>query len=136
MSYYIIKNKYTIPGFLFSAIASWVIAVTGVTIFLIIVWIVDTTAHFDLLKASPWPLKSLLDLCGAYAGLGGICLYVTMWVYWIAVERCSILARIGWLIALLFGLHYGALIYALKVWTKDVSKVRGQQPLHGISVGG
>lgn len=136
MSYYVLKNRHTLPGFLFSAVASWVIALTGVTIVLVVVWIIDAAAHLNLLKALPSPFMTLLDLCGAYAAIGAICLYVTMWVYWIAVERCSVLARIGWFFALLLGLHYGALIYALIVWRKGVTKVDGPQPLHDVSVGG
>lgn len=46
-----------------------------------------------------------------------------MCVYWIAVERSSVLMRIGWFLALLFGLHLGALFYAWKVWSKDLIKV-------------
>jgi len=79
---------------------------------------------------------AVLDICGAYAGIGAVCLYMTMWIYWIAVERSSALARIGWFLALLFGLHYGALIYAIIIWRKGLTQVEGPQPLHDASAGG
>jgi hypothetical protein len=136
VSYYVLKNKYTLPGFLFKAVASWVIVLAGVTIILLVDWGISGTTHFQLLKSLPGPLMTLLDLCGAYAGIGAICLYVTMWVYWIAVERSPILTRITWLLALVFGLPFGALIYALVVWRRGVTKVNGPQPLHNVSVRG
>lgn len=134
MSYYVLKDKHTLPGFLFLAIASWVIVLAGVSIVLLVHWGISATMHFQLLKSLPGPLMVLLDLCGAYAGIGAICLYMTMWVYWIAVERSSIFVRIGWLLALLVGLPFGALIYALVVWRKGVTKLDGPQPIPGASV--
>ena len=134
MSYYVLKNKHTLPGFLFKAVASWVIVLAGVTIILLADWGISVTTHFQLLKSLPGPLVALLDLFGAYAGIGAICLYVTMWVYWIAVERSPILTRIAWLLALVFGLPFGALIYAVVVWKKGVTKINGPQPLHSVSV--
>ena len=131
VSYYVLNNKYTIPGFLFKAVASWVIVVAGVTIILLSDWGIAATTHFQLLKSLPGPLMPLLDLCGAYSGIGEICLYVTMWVYWIGVERSRIIARISWFLVLLFGLHFGALIYAIVVWRRNVAKVKGLQPIGG-----
>ena len=112
MSIYVIKGKHTIPGFLRSAIVSWMIALTFISIVAIAYWIGDAITHVDLVRATPWPVRSILDMCGAYAGLSSICLYVTMWIYWIAIERSHFWVRIGWLFLLLLGLHYGALIYA------------------------
>jgi hypothetical protein len=136
MSYYVLKNKHSIPHFMFLLAASWVIVLAGVSIVLLADWSISATMHFSAIESLHGPLRLLLNLCGAYAGIGAICLYVTMWVYWIAVERGSVLARIGWLLALLFTLHYGALIYALVVWRRDVVKVQGPQPLHDSLVGG
>ena len=134
MSYYILKNKHAIPGFLFKAVASWVIVVAGVSIVLLMNWGLSATMHFELLKSLPSPLMTFLDICGAYAGFGGICLYMTMWVYWIAVERSPIMTRIAWLLALLFLLPYGALIYAIVVWRSGVTRVVGPQPIDGASI--
>jgi hypothetical protein len=136
VSYYVLRNKYTLPGFLFRAVASWVIALAGMTIVLLLCWGISAITNLKLLDLLPGPLVVFLDICGAYAGIGAICLYVTMWIYWIAVERSSVLARIGWFFALLFGLHYGALIYAFIVWRKGVTKVDGPQPLADASVRG
>ena len=134
MSHYILKEKYSLPGFVFLAITSWVGAFGGVTIILLVDWGVSAVTKFQLIKSMPGPLTSFLDLCGAYAALGAFCLYMTMWVYWIAVERSSFFARIAWLLALLFGLPWGALIYALVVWRKDLRKVDGSQPIRHASV--
>lgn len=136
MSYYVLNNKYTIPGFLFKAVASWVIVVGGLTVILLSDWGLAATTHFQLIKSFPGPLTSLLDWCGAYGGIGAICLYMTMWIYWIAVERSPIIARIAWFLVLLFGLMFGALIYALVVWRKSVTKIDGPQPIRNASVTG
>ena len=113
MRHYMLKNKQTIPSFIVVAAASWAIALTAVTVVGIVLWIVSSWIHFDLLAALPKPLLLLLGICGAYAGLGSICLWVTMGVYWIAVERSSFAMRIGWFLVLLFGLHYGAPVLRL-----------------------
>ena len=129
LSYYVLKNKYAIPGFLFNAVASWVIVFAGVSIVLLADWGISATTHFELLKSLPSPMMSFLDLCGAYAAFGAFCLYMAMWVYWIAVERSPIMTRIAWLLALLFLLPYGALIYAIVVWRTGVRKASGPQPV-------
>jgi hypothetical protein len=126
MSYWVLKNKRVIPGFLFKAVASWAIAVTLMTIVGVVIWSISLT-HPSVLKSMPTPLSVLLGLCGAYAGIGAICLYVAMWTYWIAVERSSVAARIGWLLALLLGVHYGATIYAYYVWRTSITRVPGGQ---------
>ena len=133
--HYLLKNKFVIPNFLFIAVASWAIALVAVTTVGVIVWIIWGTMHFDLLKALPAPLSLLLGFCGAYAGIGAICLYVTMWIYWVGVERSSFFIRSGWLLALLFGLPYGALIYAYRVWRTDITKVTTAYPVAGTSQG-
>jgi hypothetical protein len=134
MSYYVVRNKYTLPGFLFVAIASWVVVGAGLTILLLVNWGISSATHFDVIGSLHGPLRLLLNVSGAYGGLGGICLYVTMWVYWISVDRSSIWTRIGWLLALLLLLPYGALIYAVVVWARDVTKVDGPQPVYRASV--
>jgi hypothetical protein len=112
MSVYLIKGKYTIPGFLYWAVASWAVALTFLTILGLAGWAYELSAHVEVLREMPSWVRALLDICGAYAAIGAICLYMSMWIYWIAVERASWLVRIGWLLALLLGLHYGALVYA------------------------
>jgi hypothetical protein len=131
LSYYVLRNKHTIPEFLFVAVASWVVVLGGVTVILLVDWGLSSTMHFELLAVLPRFLRSFLNFCGAYAALGGICLWVTIWVYWIAVERGSVWARIGWFFTLLFTLHMGALIYAIVVWRTSITKFTGPQPLPG-----
>jgi len=118
-----LNNKQTVPRFVVVAVASWAIALAAVTIVGFAVWIISSWMHVDALSALPKPLLLLVGLCGAYAGLGSICLWVTMCVYWIAVERSSAGVRIGWFLALLFGLHYGALFYAYRVWRTGIIKM-------------
>ncbi len=81
MRQYMLKNKQTIPGFIFVAVASWAIALAAITAVGIILWIVSSSMHFDPLAAMPKPLSLLFGLSRAYAALGSICLWVTMWVY-------------------------------------------------------
>lgn len=116
--HYRVNGKYFIPRLLYIAVRSWIVVVALVTAVLAVCWVFDARMHVDLLNLAPRSLTALLDVAGAYAGIGGICLWVTMWVYWIAVERGGVLARIGWFLLLLLGLCYGALIYAITVWAK------------------
>ncbi|HEU5458155.1 MAG TPA: hypothetical protein VFU68_06015 [Terracidiphilus sp.] len=129
VSYYVLKDRYAIPAFLFNAVGSWVIVFAGLSIVLLANWGISATTHFELLKSLPSPLMTFLDICGVYAAFGAFCLYMAMWVYWIAVERSPVLARVAWLLALIFLLPYGALIYAIAVWKKDVTKFNGPQPV-------
>ncbi len=131
MSYYVIKKKHAIPGFLFAAIASWEIANAIVMTLSVALWLsIWANMHIDdWFRSLPGLPSALVFLCIAYSLLGAVGLYVTMWIYWVAVERSSIPSRIAWLLALLFGLHIGAMIYALVVWKRDIIKVQGRQPL-------
>ena len=123
-----LNNKQTVPRFIVVAVASWAIALAAVTVVGLAVWMISSWMHVDALAALPKPLLLLIGLCGAYAGLGSICLWVTMCVYWIVVERSSAGVRIGWFFALLFGLHYGALFYAYRVWRTGITKM--DTPVH------
>jgi len=127
-SYYVLSGKHAIPRFVLFAVGSWVIALGAVTAIGLMFWLASSLSDWDVLKALPRWLSILVGLSGAYAAIGAICLYVTMWVYWIAVEREPLAARIGWFFALLLGLHYGAMIYAMRVWRTRIRKVEGIQP--------
>jgi hypothetical protein len=128
MRQYLLKNRQSIPRFVVVAVASWAIALAAVTVVGFTVWMLSSWAHVDALAALPKPLLVLVGICGAYAGLGSICLWITMWVYWVAVERSSTGVRIGWFLVLLFGLHYGALVYAYRVWRTGVTRM--DAPVH------
>ncbi len=129
MSYYVIRNKYSVPGFLFSALASWMIALPVMAIVTLTLAAIPGASHSDLLAGLPWPISALLFACYGYAMIGAFCIYMTMWLYWAAVERSSIVVRTGWFLALTLGLILGSFIYALVVWKKDTRKVDGPQPL-------
>jgi hypothetical protein len=127
--YYVINKNHVLSRVMFIAIASWVIALVAITFVGLIFWLLDATTQLDVTGELPRPLSIVLGLCGAYAALGAICLYVTMWVYWIAVQRSPLSARIGWLIALIFGMHYGALLYACHVWSSNLVAVDVPPPI-------
>jgi hypothetical protein len=129
VSYYVIRKKHCIPGFMFVAVASWVVGLAAVTIIGLVFWAVDASMHFNILKNSPWPLMMPLYICGFYAGFSSLCLYEIMWIYLVVVDRSRWIARVGWLLALLLGMHYGAMIYAVFVWRRDLEKVDGIQPI-------
>ena len=106
------------------------IALPVMTIVTLILAAIPGTSHSDLLAGLPWPISALLFACyGNPNDWGFFCIYMTMWLYWAAVERSSIVVRTGWFLALTFGLILGSFIYALVVWKKDTRKVDGPQPL-------
>jgi hypothetical protein len=111
------------------AIESWIVALIVMTVIGVALWVGSAIRHTDLLNALPEPLRILLDVCGAYAGISALCLYITMWIYWIAVQRSPIGTRIGWLLALILGVHYGVLIYACWIWRTSTRKVGGAQSI-------
>ena len=99
MSYYVIRDKYAVPGFLFSALASWMIALPVMAIVTLILSAIPGASHSDLLAGLPWPISALLF---AFV-LGGFGAYLR--------------------------LNPGIILYALVVWKKDKRKVDGPQPL-------
>ena len=135
MSYYVIKGKHTIPSFLYLAVASWVVVFGGVSVILLARWSMSNLTHADLFQMLPGPVMNGLDILGAYAALGAFALYLTMWVYWIAAERSSLLVRIGWFAVLLLLPLFGALIYACTVRIRDIKRYGGLQPLPGGTAG-
>ncbi len=80
MSYYVIRNKYSVPGFLFSALASWMIALPVMTIVTLTLAAIPGASHSDLLAGLPWPISALLFACYGYATIGAFCIYMTMWL--------------------------------------------------------
>lgn len=135
MSYYVIKNYHAIPRFLFVALASWEIANGVMTALSIVLWwsIHARMPIGDWYKSLTGIPAFVVFLCVVYTAIGAVVLYAMMWVYWIAVERSSIAARIMWLLTLVIGLHFGAMLYAFIVWRRDMKKVNGVQPLRASS---
>jgi hypothetical protein len=97
---------------------SFAIALLGITAIGLILWALSGSDVSDILQNLPKPLSILFGLCGAYAAIGGLFLYVLMWIYLIAFDRTSPLARVGWVFALIFTLQYGALLYYFVVLTR------------------
>jgi hypothetical protein len=98
------------------AVASWVIAPAAMTLLGLVIWSVWTVTQANPFDALSKPLQIVLGVCGLYAGVGSVCLYLTMWIYWLGVERTKLPIRLSWFVLLICGLHYGALIYAYVVW--------------------
>ena len=85
-------------------------SVTVFTVIGILLWLFGVTAHVDVGHLLAGLVRTILNIWGAYAAIGAISLYVTMWLYWIGVERSSLLVRIGRVLMLLFGVHLGATV--------------------------
>ena len=82
-------------------------AFLAVTVLLIANWILGD----DTVLRISGPLRTFLNLCGAYAALGSFFLYILMWIYLLGFDRTSILARFGWAVVLLLTLPFGAIVY-------------------------
>ena len=52
-----------------------------------------------------------------------------MWLYLFPVDNSSYGARTGWFLVLLFGMHYGALIYAIYLWNTGRIKAATSHPV-------
>lgn len=114
---YRLNEKYLIPPIFVRVTLSFAIALLAITAIGVLLWIFSASAS-TALTSLPKPLSILLGLCGAYAALGGLFLYVLMWIYLIGFDRTSPLARVGWVFALIFTLHYGALLYYFVALTR------------------
>jgi hypothetical protein len=119
---YRLRNNQTIPRFVVVAMEYWAIA------FAILIAIELTLSvcfdTFEVIDRMPKPLFLLLVLGGAFVGIGYVLLWMLMWVYWIKVERSSLVVRTGWFLCLFFGLNFGAIIYAFRVWATAIEKTK------------
>ena len=123
MSTYLLNNKYRLPKIVVWVV--WVLLIvvvsfTALIFFMLVRDVVSIHARREHLSDLTATLFGLFAVCTVFASLA---LYITMWVYWIVVERSTTVVRLGWFLALLFGLHYGAAVYAFKVWSKNLAKV-------------
>jgi hypothetical protein len=122
MTRYLLADRYKVPKAVLILFASWMVALALVTVMLLLVWVAGAWMPDHSPGWSPW-ISIPVGLLGAYAAFGAVCLYIAMWGYWILVERSSAGIRIGWLLALLFGVHYGALAYAVYVWKRKLQPI-------------
>jgi hypothetical protein len=122
MTRYLIADRYRVPKAVLILVASWMVALALVTVVLLLIWVAGAWMPGHSQGWSPW-ISIPVGLLGAYAAVGAVCLYITMWGYWILAERSSAGVRIGWLLALLFTVHYGALAYAVYVWKRKLQPI-------------
>jgi hypothetical protein len=122
---YILNDQHPIPAFLVWLIASWATSLAAFTGFAIAVWVIWGNPDHNLLDAFPGVVSILFGVWGVYTGAGALLLWVTMWVYWGVFERRSFGTRMGWFFTLLFGVYYGALLYAFVLWRKGAVRSIG-----------
>ncbi len=115
---YVINNRYPIPAVLLWLMASWAISLTVFTGLGIGIWIIWGEPDHNLLDAFPRFVSTIFGIWGLYTGIGAMLLWIAMWVYWAVAERTSSSVRTGWFFALLFGMYYGALVYAFLLWRR------------------
>ena len=113
---YILNNKYPLPGVLVWFLASSGLSLAVFTVMGVAIWMIWGESDQNLLDAFPGFVTVLFGIWGAYTVIGGISLWIAAWTYWIVVDRSTFGARAGWFLALLLGMHYGALIYAFYIW--------------------
>ena len=119
---YLVNDRHRVPRFLVWYLFSAAISLSVFTALGIIAWIFLGDSQKNLLDFLPHIVTILFGIWGVYTGIGAVILWVAMWVYWVAWENSSFSARTGWFLALLFGMHYGALVYAIYLWNKGVIK--------------
>lgn len=124
-----LNNTVRIPGVLV-----WSILPAAVTLMVALVYsvaislILGPSTDFNFLQWLPFPVAVAVIAWGVYTGIGSVVLWIAMWCYWAGMERSSFGARAGWFFALLFGMHLGALIYAIYIWKKGILKVEFEGP--------
>jgi hypothetical protein len=98
------------------------------TVSLVLSIVLGPSSDFNFLQWLPQPLALVVIVWGVYTGIGSVALWFAMWIYWGTMERSSLSSRVGWFCALLFGMHYAALIYAFNIWKKGILRVVTDAP--------
>jgi len=129
-----LNGKYKLSNAAVQAMASLWFIVISVTM-LIIAMFTYTLVTGKRTDDLPYAALASLGLVAVVAVISSMALYIAMWSYWFIVERSSVGVRLLWLLALLFGIHYGAAIYAYKVWAKNLKKSIRWFGAGGISLG-
>ena len=126
---YLLNNKYPMPGFLAWYLASSGLSLAVFTAMGIGVWMIWGEPDHNLLDAFPGFVTILFGIWGAYTGIASMSLWIAAWLYLLAVDNSSYGARAGWFLVLLFGMHYGALIYAIYLWKTGRIKAATSHPV-------
>ena len=111
---YLTGVEHQIPLLFVWFLKSAVISLATFTLIGLTLWIIVGEPHHNLLDGLPGSVSILLGLWGLYTGAGSMVLWITMWIYWMRIERTS--ARLSWFLVLLVGTYYGALVYAIYIW--------------------
>jgi hypothetical protein len=126
---YLLNDKYPIPGYLLWIFASWAISLAVFTAMGIAVWMIWGEPDHNLLDAYPGYISMMLGIWGVYTGVGAMLLWIAMWIYWARIEKSSLSVRTGCFLVLLFGMHYGALVYAFYLWKAGRIKTVTSHPV-------
>jgi len=113
---YLLKKRYPIPDFMVWVIVSWVVSLLAFTAMGIAISAYWGPPDLNLLDAFPGPVAIIFALWAIYTFVGASTLWIALWLYWAHEEKSSFPVRLGWFLALLFGVYYGGLIYALYLW--------------------
>jgi hypothetical protein len=70
----------------------------------------------SILDGLPLFVSIPIVIWGVYTGIGISCLLWATWIYWARFEKGSAPVKAGWFLVLLFGMQFGALIYAIYLW--------------------
>jgi glucan phosphoethanolaminetransferase (alkaline phosphatase superfamily) len=79
--------------------------------------IITGSVEGNLLDGLPLFISIPIVIWGVYTGIGISCLLWAMWIYWARFEKGSASVKAGWFLILLFGMQFGALFYAIYLWT-------------------
>lgn len=130
---YAVRGRHAIPRLLV-----WIVVPAAISVVLITLLSLLGIAFFgpgdeSIFAQLPYPFSIPLAIWGIYTGIGAIGLWFAMWVYWAKLDRSPLLIRLGWFCIMVFGLYYGALIYAIHIWRKGDIRASEESQVDGIS---
>ena len=113
---YLVNGKHRIARPFLWFLVSTAISLLVMTLLSIVAAMILGDSDVNLLGTLPRFAAILLVIWGVYTGIGVVVLWIAMWVYWVAEERSTFSVRAAWFFALLLGMYYGALAYAIYLW--------------------
>ena len=121
---FILNDTIRVPGALVLSILPAAISLALFAAYSIICSIIlGPSSDFNFLLWLPYPISIAVVSWGVYTGVASVALWFLMWAYWGMFDKSSKLARAGWFVVLLFGMHFGALAYLTYIWSRGFLRI-------------